>query len=1261
MRRRSSLLAGVIALAGALAFSHDASAQTCDADHTITWPAVNPLWQICWVSPANSSGIDGSAVEITSAYYNGKLVIARGNVPVINVKYDPGGCGGSTLSYRDWGHEEVPFEVNNVIRPGYAEPTIPPVTTCDTGTEIGTFKGVAVQKLPDRLTILSQIQAGWYRYIPTWTFYLDGTFQPGFDFTAIANTCTQLPHYHNAYWRMDFDVDGTGNDVIDEFNSGTWNTLATEAQRLHSPTTNRKWRVRDRATGRGFELVPEIDVDVAGSFSGADFFALAYRNTELDDGGATSGLDAHKEHIDRYLTNESINGADVVLWYREGFRHDGPVSRHCHAAGPLLRPFETPLPEITISNVSIPEGNSGTSNATFAVRLPAPATGVVTVSYTTANGSAAAGSDYTATSGTLTFNPGQVVQNITVPIRGDTAVEPTETFVVNLTTAVGGFIGDGVGEGTIVTDDSTGGGGAGLIAAYGLNEGTGTTAGDAAGHTGTISGATWTTGKFGGALQFDGVNDMVTIADAPDLHLSTGMTVEAWVYPTALTGWMTVALKEGGATGLAYGLYAHDAAPRQAGYINTGGADVNVRSSSALPLNTWSHLALTYDGAMLRLYRDGAQVGARTVTGAMVATAGPLRLGGNTIWAEWFVGKIDEVRVYDWALSASQIVTDMNTPIGGGPPPPMDTTPPSAAITAPANNAFVTGTVTVTATASDNVAVASVQFLLDGQPLGSPDTTAPYSTTWNTTASTAGSHALTARAVDTSGNSGTSAAITARVDNTAPTAAITSPAAGSTVSGTVTVTANASDANGVTSVQFLLDGQPLGSADTTAPYSTTWNTTTSAAGSHALTAQAVDAAGNSGTSAPTNVTISGAAPVVALTSPAAGALVSGTVTVTATASDSSGIASVQFLLDGQPLGSPDTTAPYSTAWNTTTSTAGPHALTARAVDATGTPGTSAPVNVTVDNTAPVVAITSPAAGSTVSGTVTVSATSSDAGGVASVQFKVDGANLGAPDTTSPFSASWTTTPFSNDQHTLTAVATDVAGWQTTSAAVAVTVSNGGGGWVPPSGLVAAYTFSEGTGTTTADLSGSGNTGTISGAAWTTGGRFGNALSFDGVNDWVTIADAASVDLTSGMTIEAWVYPTALSGWRTVVLKEATSPNGLAYSLYANDNVPTRPAGYVNRGAGGDVPVRGVVPLVLNTWSHLAVTYGGGSFRLYVNGTQVGTVALTGNIRTSTGALRIGGNSVWQEWFAGRIDEVRIYNRALTAAEISAGMNQTLRP
>jgi hypothetical protein len=283
--------------------------------------------------------------------------------------------------------------------------------------------------------------------------------------------------------------------------------------------------------------------------------------------------------------------------------------------------------------------------------------------------------------------------------------------------------------------------------------------------------------------------------------------------------------------------------------------------------------------------------------------------------------------------------------------------------------------------------------------------------------------------------------------------------------------------------------------------------------------------------------------------------------------------------------------------------------------------------------------------------ITVSATVSVAGSltVQSVQFKLDGVNLGAEDTTSPYSVSWNTATATNGTHTLSAVARDTVAHTTTSATVTVTVSNAAP--PPPSGLVAAYGLNAGSGSVVADGSGSGNGGTVSGAVWTGAGKFGGGLSFDGVNDWVTVNDSSSLDLTGALTLEAWVKPSALGGWRTVLLKER--PGGMVYALYANQDT-SRPVGQVFIGSERNAV--GSAGLALNAWSHLAATYDGSNLRLYVNGALVSTTAVTGSMVASTGVLRLGGNSVWGEWFTGVIDEVRVYNRALTLAQVQTDMN-----
>ena len=148
-------------------------------------------------------------------------------------------------------------------------------------------------------------------------------------------------------------------------------------------------------------------------------------------------------------------------------------------------------------------------------------------------------------------------------------------------------------------------------------------------------------------------------------------------------------------------------------------------------------------------------------------------------------------------------------------------------------------------------------------------------------------------------------------------------------------------------------------------------------------------------------------PTVVITAPASGTAVSGTITVSASASDNRGVVGVQFKYNGINLGAEDTTAPYSVSANTITIPNGAYTFTAVARDAAGNRTTSAPVTVTVanapppDTASPTVGITSPAAGATVSGTITLTANASDNVGVVGVQFKRDGVNISAEDTTAP--------------------------------------------------------------------------------------------------------------------------------------------------------------------------------------------------------------------------------------------------------------------
>ncbi|MGB2709917.1 MAG: Ig-like domain-containing protein [Conexibacter sp.] len=364
---------------------------------------------------------------------------------------------------------------------------------------------------------------------------------------------------------------------------------------------------------------------------------------------------------------------------------------------------------------------------------------------------------------------------------------------------------------------------------------------------------------------------------------------------------------------------------------------------------------------------------------------------------------------------------------GAAPPPPADTVAPTTALTAPANGATVTGTTTIAATASDNVAVTKVEFLVNGNVVGQ-DTTAPYSFDWNSAGAPASS-TLAARASDAAGNKTTSATRTVTVvqpDSTAPTVSLTAPSNGATVSGSTTISASASDNVGVTKVEFLVDGAVVGT-DTSSPYSVSWNSSNAAA-TATITAKAYDAAGNTKLSSARTVNVSDVLnPTATLTAPTAGSTVTGTVALTGTASDNRAVTRVDFLVGGSVVGQ-DTTAPYSFNWDS--SSAGNSAsITMRARDAAGNTFTTAATVVTVfhpDTTAPTVSLTAPGSLSTVSGNVTISASASDNVGVTLVEFLVNGTVIGS-DATSPYAFVWNSAATAGSTATLTARAHDAAG------------------------------------------------------------------------------------------------------------------------------------------------------------------------------------------------------------------------------------------
>jgi putative lipoic acid-binding regulatory protein len=842
-------------------------------------------------------------------------------------------------------------------------------------------------------------------------------------------------------------------------------------------------------------------------------------------------------------------------------------------------------------------GNTQMSSVTVTVQNQAADTTLPTVSLTEpASGATVSGT--VAVSATASDNVGVAGVQFRVDGANVGAEDTTSPYSVNWNTAT---IANGNHTLTAVARDAAGNTatasrsvtvsnsqtpGGGLLAAYGFNESGGTSTADSSptGNTATLAGAaTWATGRYGSSLSMTGASH----AEAPDhdaLTAGTTATFEAWVYLTSKPNEVaSIANKwnESADDEFFFGL-APDQTPIF-GWHTTGGSSWGTLAygyatgTGVVPLNTWTHVAVVRNGATLSFYLNGTLSGSATAmdTNPFRGGTASLRIGGQARGGQnrYFPGRIDELRIYGRALTQEEIQADLNAPIGST----GDTTPPSVSLTAPANGATVSGTVTVSATAADGGGVAGVQFRLDGANLGGEDTTSPYSISWNTTTVGNGSHTLTAVARDAAGNTATASSITVTVQNqavdtTVPTVSLTAPASGATVSGSIAVSATASDNVGVAGVQFRLDGANLGAEDTTSPYSISWNTTTAANGSHTLTAVARDAAGNTATASSITVTVQNQAPG--------------------------------------------------------------------------------------DVTPPTVALTAPANGVTVSGSIAVSATASDNVGVAGVQFKVDGVNIGAEDTSSPYSSTWNTATAGNGSHTLTAVARDAAGNVTTSASRTVTVSN----VAPAAGLVAAYGFNENGGSTTADSSPGNNAATLSGASWATG-RFGSALAANGAG-YANAPDTAAQTPGTTATFEAWVYLTSAPGGLVSILNKwsQTAEDEYLLGLLANRRVffTWKTTGASTWGTPSFNEITSAATVPLNVWTHIAVVRSGTKLTFYLNGVLASSSAPMDNnpFRDGTNSLRVGGQNRGgvTRYFPGLIDEVRIYNRELNAVEIQTDMN-----
>lgn len=307
------------------------------------------LWSLVAVRPAASSGTNGSGIELRAVAYKGKRVLRRAHVPILNVRYDGDACG----PYRDWQWQEGMIQAEGSDpAPGFRLCGEPAKTIFESGSDPGNFLGVAVYVEGDEVVLVSELEAGWYRYISLWRLAADGTIRPRFMFGAVEDSCVCNVHHHHVYWRFDFDVVTGVHNAVREFNdpplqghTSNWHTLRHEIRRAKLPSRKRKWRVVNRVSGESYTLVPGPEDGKRDGFGVGDLWALRHRRgAQIDDGvGFTTDLDEARAHLDKFVNGQSIYDTDVVLWYSAHFTHDVHAEQdagedHGHIVGPDLVP-----------------------------------------------------------------------------------------------------------------------------------------------------------------------------------------------------------------------------------------------------------------------------------------------------------------------------------------------------------------------------------------------------------------------------------------------------------------------------------------------------------------------------------------------------------------------------------------------------------------------------------------------------------------------------------------------------------------------------------------------------------------------------------------------------------------------------------------------------------------------------------------------------------------------------------------------------------
>lgn len=293
------------------------------------------LWTFTVVRPAASSGRDGSGLEIRDLHYRLRKVLTRAHTPILNVQYEGDKCG----PFRDWTYSENAFTAYGFEKaPGILVSGYSPTTIFDNQIDQGNFQGIAIFVGSEKVTLITELSAGWYRYVSKFELHNDGTIKPFFEFSAVENSCVCFSHNHHVYWRLDFDI-GEGGNSVQVSNGQSFRPIDTETTHTKGPD-HRSWRVINPQQGFGYDLVPGPNDGASDSYSIADVWLLRFSNNQIDD---SQVKDSTAAGLNSFVNGGALTGTDVVLWYSGHFIHShGPAETTPSIVGPTLSPVSWP-------------------------------------------------------------------------------------------------------------------------------------------------------------------------------------------------------------------------------------------------------------------------------------------------------------------------------------------------------------------------------------------------------------------------------------------------------------------------------------------------------------------------------------------------------------------------------------------------------------------------------------------------------------------------------------------------------------------------------------------------------------------------------------------------------------------------------------------------------------------------------------------------------------------------------------------------------